>query len=97
MSSRDLLHFERMLWQQGVLHVAGVDEAGRGPLAGPVVAAAVIFPPELIIPGVDDSKVLTPVSAVRIMKRSIRSTSSSPPTAPCTERWPPWGCRRSTC
>ena len=61
MSSRDLLHFERMLWRQGVLRVAGVDEAGRGPLAGPVVAAAVVFPPELIIPGVDDSKVLTPV------------------------------------
>ncbi len=61
MSSRDLLHFERMLWRQGVLRVAGVDEAGRGPLAGPVVAAAVIFPPESVIPGVDDSKVLTPV------------------------------------
>ena len=60
MNSRDLLHFERALWAQGVLRVAGIDEAGRGPLAGPVVAAAVIFPPELIIPGVDDSKVLSP-------------------------------------
>jgi len=40
--------------------VAGMDEAGRGPLAGPVVAAAVILPPGLIIPGLDDSKKLTP-------------------------------------
>jgi len=39
--------------------VAGVDEAGRGPLAGPVVAAAVIFPRDSIIPGVNDSKALT--------------------------------------
>ena len=40
----DRLSFERELWQQGVRFVAGVDEAGRGPLAGPVVAAAVILP-----------------------------------------------------
>ncbi len=40
----DLLSFERELWQQGFRLVAGVDEAGRGPLAGPVVAAAVILP-----------------------------------------------------
>ena len=38
------LAFERELWQKGLLHVAGVDEAGCGPLAGPVVAAAVVFP-----------------------------------------------------
>ena len=40
----DRLSFERELWQQGFQLVAGVDEAGRGPLAGPVVAAAVVFP-----------------------------------------------------
>ncbi len=51
---------EEILWRQGSLHIAGVDEAGRGPLAGPVVAAAVIFPPHLTLPGVDDSKKLTP-------------------------------------
>lgn len=50
------LSFERMLWQQGFERIAGVDEAGRGPLAGPVVAAAVIFPPEIILEGVEDSK-----------------------------------------
>lgn len=40
----DRFEFERELWSRGVMRVAGVDEAGRGPLAGPVVAAAVIFP-----------------------------------------------------
>ena len=53
-----MMHFERVLWKAGIVHIAGVDEVGIGPLAGPVVAAAVIFPPETHIPGVDDSKVL---------------------------------------
>jgi ribonuclease HII len=52
------LDFERPLWENGLQYVAGIDEAGRGPLAGPVVAAAVIFPPDTIIEGVDDSKKL---------------------------------------
>jgi ribonuclease HIII len=43
-NSCDRLSFERELWQHGLTLVAGVDEAGRGPLAGPVVAAAVILP-----------------------------------------------------
>jgi len=53
-----LTAFERPLWEAGVLHVAGVDEAGMGPLAGPVVAAAVILPPALRPRGLDDSKKL---------------------------------------
>lgn len=53
-----MLHFERLLWKQGLVHVAGVDEVGIGPLAGPVVAAAVVFPPETEIKRVDDSKAL---------------------------------------
>lgn len=53
------LAIERELWSQGLRLVAGVDEAGRGPLAGPVVAAAVIFRPEDRVPGVTDSKQLT--------------------------------------
>ena len=54
------LKYERMRWEQGCECIAGVDEAGRGPLAGPVVAAAVIMPREMIIRGVDDSKRLSP-------------------------------------
>ena len=54
-----LLHFERRLWAQGVRRVAGVDEAGRGCLAGPVVAAAVILSPDCVIAKVDDSKKLS--------------------------------------
>lgn len=53
-------HFERVLWKSGVRDIAGVDEAGVAPLAGPVVAAAVMFPPETAIAGVDDSKKLDP-------------------------------------
>lgn len=51
-------HFERVLWKSGVEHIAGVDEAGVAPLAGPVVAAAVMFPPGTEIAGIDDSKQL---------------------------------------
>lgn len=53
-----LCAFERPYWQEGKL-VAGIDEAGRGPLAGPCVAAAVIMPPGCLIAGVDDSKKLS--------------------------------------
>jgi ribonuclease HII len=57
---RKLLRFERALWEAGVERVAGVDEAGMSPLAGPVVAAAVILPPGARLAGVDDSKKLSP-------------------------------------
>ena len=55
-----LLRRERTLWDEGFLRIAGVDEAGVGPLAGPVVAAAVVFPPGVGLKGVDDSKKLSP-------------------------------------
>jgi ribonuclease HII len=55
-----LLNFERVLWRSGLTRVAGVDEVGIGPLAGPVVAAAVVFPPGVAIAGIDDSKRLDP-------------------------------------
>lgn len=51
-----LLNMERDFWSQGILRVAGVDEVGVGPMAGPVVAAAVVFPPDVEPFGVDDSK-----------------------------------------
>jgi len=50
---------EKQYYTSGIEYIAGVDEAGRGPLAGPVVAAAVILPKDLLIEGVDDSKKLT--------------------------------------
>jgi ribonuclease HII len=61
-----LLRRERELWAGGVERIAGVDEAGVGPLAGPVVAAAVILPAGLGIEGVDDSKRLTPAQRTRL-------------------------------
>ncbi len=53
------LDLEEALWARGARHVAGVDEVGRGPLAGPVVAAAVVLNRDSIPEGLDDSKKLT--------------------------------------
>ncbi|MBK9518457.1 MAG: ribonuclease HII [Anaeromyxobacter sp.] len=61
-----LLAFERPLWAAGLTRVAGVDEAGVGPLAGPLVAAAVILPPSLRPRGLDDSKKLDEPSRDRL-------------------------------
>ena len=55
-----MLRHERALWAQGLTRVAGVDEVGVGPLAGPLVAAAVILPPECAVRGIDDSKKVPP-------------------------------------
>jgi ribonuclease HII len=71
-----MLHFERLLWKAGIQHIAGVDEVGMGPLAGPVVAAAVVFPPETEIEGVDDSKALDEETRVRLDKE-IREKASA--------------------
>ena len=61
------LRYERRLWRAGCETVAGVDEAGVGPMAGPVVAAAVIFAPETFIKGVHDSKQLAPEKREELM------------------------------
>ena len=57
---RDLWDYETKAREKGYRLVAGADEAGRGPLAGPVVAAAVVLPPDAILQGLDDSKKLSP-------------------------------------
>ncbi len=59
MSQKNMWEIEAQCFAQGYSVVCGVDEAGRGPLAGPVCAAAVILPPYLEIPGLDDSKKLS--------------------------------------
>lgn len=56
---QNMLDYEQRFWSRGVSGVAGVDEVGRGPLAGPVVAAAVVLPPGTFIEGVRDSKRLS--------------------------------------
>lgn len=61
-----LLALEREFWARGLDRIAGIDEAGRGPLAGPVVAAAVVLPPGEFIDGVDDSKRLTAPARERL-------------------------------
>ena len=59
MSNMNMWEIENSWFDKGVKIICGVDEAGRGPLAGPVCAAAVILPPNLQIAGLDDSKKLS--------------------------------------
>jgi ribonuclease HII len=63
---QNMLNFERVLWKSGIHTVAGVDEVGVGPLAGPVVAAAVVFPPNTELDGIDDSKQLEPEERTKL-------------------------------
>lgn len=60
--------YERAAWEKGITFIAGMDEAGRGPLAGPVVAAAVILDPNNPVYGVDDSKKLSPARRAALKK-----------------------------
>lgn len=60
--------FENKAYESGYKLVAGVDEVGRGPLAGPVVAAVVVLPPNISIPGIDDSKKLSLTQRERVIK-----------------------------
>ena len=59
MSVETMWEIEDGFYAQGMQIICGVDEAGRGPLAGPVYAAAVILPEHLVIPGLTDSKKLS--------------------------------------
>jgi ribonuclease HII len=60
--------YEKQLWQEGKMMIAGVDEAGRGPLAGPVVAAAVILPSDFDVTGLNDSKQVNITERNRLRK-----------------------------
>ena len=61
-----MLFHERTIWAEGCARIAGIDEAGVGPLAGPVLAAAVILSPDLLPEGIDDSKRLSPKTRSRL-------------------------------
>ncbi len=65
----DLWYFEKKTARKGCRNIAGIDEAGRGPLAGPVVSAAVILPPTFVDPDVTDSKKLTHKKRERLYQR----------------------------
>ena len=70
---RSLLKFEMELWASGVKHIAGVDEAGVAPLAGPVVAAAVILPRDYTLPGLDDSKKILDEGKREVLAQQIKA------------------------
>ena len=72
----EMLAYERLAWQQGYEVLAGVDEAGRGPLAGPVVAAACILDPSKPIYGLNDSKKLTPSSRNRLFSLIMENAAA---------------------
>lgn len=67
----DLLSLESDLWKRGYRVVAGVDEVGRGPLAGPVVAACVVFPQDFFLPEVNDSKKVTAKKRERLFDQIL--------------------------
>lgn len=67
--------FESKLRRRGLIRIAGIDEAGRGPLAGPVSAAAVVLPAGWRCPGLDDSKKLTALKRERLFERITSDAS----------------------
>jgi ribonuclease HII len=71
-----MLEFERALWSQNIVLVAGIDEAGMSPLAGPVAAAAVVLEPEWRAEGLNDSKQVSPdrrLELAALIKREARA------------------------
>ena len=71
-----MLEYEKKYWSNGNEYVAGIDEAGRGPLAGPVVASAVIFPDNIDLPEVTDSKKLSEKKRERLFDEIISNALS---------------------
>lgn len=72
----DLWKFEKEVREKGFYKIAGVDEAGRGPLAGPVVSAAVILPPCFPVEDITDSKKLTPKKRVGLYEKIYEHATS---------------------
>ncbi|UCH24243.1 MAG: ribonuclease HII [Deltaproteobacteria bacterium] len=72
----DLWAFETRVFESGISAVAGVDEAGRGPLAGPVVSAAVMLIPSFAVAGINDSKKLTPKNRSRLYDKIYQQAVS---------------------
>ena len=72
----DRWRYERQFWDAGLTHVAGVDEVGRGPLAGPVVAVAVILPPEFDCAGITDSKMLGKITCIHYFYRTMAASTA---------------------
>lgn len=70
---RDMYIYEQELHNSGYINIAGVDEAGRGPLCGPVVAAAVILPDNLYIEGINDSKKLSEKKREKIFEEIMNN------------------------
>jgi ribonuclease HII len=70
----DLFEHERAAWRGGARRIAGIDEAGRGPLAGPVVAAAVLLPFDFDLTGINDSKKLSPDARASAFARLLADT-----------------------
>src|SRR4029453_5588422 len=73
--TRSYRHLENALRRMGFVYVAGVDEVGRGCLAGPVVAAAVVLDPERYIPRISDSKTVTALARERLYERITREAT----------------------
>ena len=67
----NMLEYEKKYWSQGIENVAGIDEVGRGPLAGPVIASAVILPCNVKLPEVNDSKKLSEKKRERLFDEII--------------------------
>jgi len=70
----DLFKYEKLYWSKGVELIGGVDEAGRGPLAGPVVAACVILSKNFDLTGIDDSKKISPKKRQKLYHRIINES-----------------------
>ena len=82
---RQLCALENSFREKGCKNVAGVDEAGRGPLAGPVVAAAVVYPDGLLTEGVRDSKKLSPARRQKLYHQISSDTRILKSVAVCSE------------